>query len=211
MAKRRQPTREEIEQEAAAELNRSVQRSLASSESAYPAPARPVPRPEEDEPPQWTPEYDESSGWDISAEARLSAAEEEEAVTGLAIQQLAERWGRSAPEDHIIARVHPSQAEEARDRALREAVARQARFAKPVRRVPVPTQTTRGFSSSWTNSSPGAASSEPMVWESAMPITSAAEKAAPAKKAPAKKAPAKKAPAKKTARKGTAARKRTGR
>jgi hypothetical protein len=216
MAKKRQPSHEEIEKEAATELNRSMRKALASSPSPYASPAGKGPHPEPSSPRQWGQEGPAGSGWDDADERRLTVAEEEEAVTGLAIQQMAERWGGSSLEDHTISRTHPSQAEEARDRALRDAVARQSRFAKPARKVPVPQQGSRGFTGSWTSSSP-ADPSEPMAWESAVPqanigakpstgsagrrkapATKAAAKKAPAKKAPAKRAvPAKKAPAKK--------------
>ncbi len=216
MAKKRQSTREEIEQEAEAELNRSMRGSFGRSQSPYASSPRTGPPglrggPPPPPPRQWGEPDDENEGWNDSAEARLSAAEEEEAVTGLAIQQMAERWGGGrAPEDHIMNRMHPSQAEEARDQALRDAVARQARFAKPVRRTPVPTLSSRGFSGSWTSTSPAAESSQSTAWESDMPATTTrpravttepAKKKAPArKKGPAKrKAPARKVPGKKVA------------
>ena len=229
MAKKRQPTREEIEQEAAAELNRSMRRSLPpSSPSGYATPMAP------ENPSAWSQDPGSSRGsagagsWVTDG---LTSSEEEETVTELAIQQMAERWGgKGSLEDHVISRVNPTEAEDARDRALRQAMANQARFAKPVRRVQVPQGSSGGFSGSWT-SSPTANTSKRMVWESALPTKDlssqeqaeepsmerapvrarAKAKKAPAKKAPAKKATAKKAPAKKTARKGTAARKRTGR
>ncbi|MDQ3353383.1 MAG: hypothetical protein M3507_02655 [Actinomycetota bacterium] len=215
MAKKRQPSHEEIEKEAAAELNRSMRKALASSPSPYASPAGKGPQPEPSSPRQWGQEGSAGSGWDDADERRLTVAEEEEAVTGLAIQQMAERWGGSSLEDHTISRTHPSQAEEARDRALRDAVARQSRFAKPARKVPVPQQGSRGFTGSWTSSSP-ADPSEPMAWESAVPQAnigakpstgSAGRRKAPAKKAPAKKAPAKKAPAKKAPAKKAPAKK----
>jgi hypothetical protein len=226
MAKKRQTTREEIEKDAAAELNRSMRRSLAPQQSQYSAPERSAP------PSSWRQEQGPSTipkgpgSWPTDG---LSSSEEEETVTELAIQQMAERWGgQGTLEDHVMSRVNPSEAEDARDRALRQAMANQARFAKPARRTAVPQASSRGFSGTWA-SSPVANTSQPMVWESAMPVreqssSHAAEEVAPsqktparkaapvrevsAKKAPVRKAPAKKAPAKKApARKAAPAKK----
>ena len=223
MAKKRQSTRDEIEQEAAAELNRSMRRSLPpSSSSGYSTPMAP------EGPSGWRQDQGPSPGpagagsWVTDG---LTSSEEEETVTELAIQQMAERWGgKGSLEDHVISRVNPTEAEDARDRALRQAMANQARFAKPARRIQVPQAASGGFAGSWT-SSPTANTSQRMVWESALPARglssrdaadeppverapatvrakakkTSPKRAAPAKKAPTKKAPAKKAPAKRPA------------
>ncbi|HEV2069528.1 MAG TPA: hypothetical protein VGR26_07030 [Acidimicrobiales bacterium] len=220
MAKKRQPTREEIEQEAAAELNRSMRRSLPPSSSGYSTPMAP------ETPSAWGQDPGPSRGsagagsWVTDG---LSSSEEEETVTELAIQQMAERWGgKGSLEDHVISRVNPTDAEDARDRALRQAMANQARFAKPARRIQVPQSSSGGFAGSWT-SSPTANTSKRMVWESALPTRDLSSRGAaeepPDERAPARPrakaekaspkraAPAKKAPAKKTAARKTAARK----
>ncbi|MBW3580592.1 MAG: hypothetical protein KY431_06100, partial [Actinobacteria bacterium] len=139
MAKKRQPSREELEREAEAELERSMQRSrMQQSPYSSPQSSYGAPPPTPPSAPAW--ERSDPGPSDRYWEApRLSPAEEEEAVTELALQQLAERRGGGGSiEDHAMLRLHPSQAEEARDRALREALARQTRFAKPSRRSPVP-------------------------------------------------------------------------
>ncbi|MDP9420570.1 MAG: hypothetical protein M3P53_10565 [Actinomycetota bacterium] len=202
MAKKRQPSREELEREAAAELERSMQRSRMQ-QSPYPSPPssygaqQSAPPP----PPAWEPpDTDPGSSARYWEAPRLSAAEEEEAVTELALQQLAERWGGGGSiEDHVMTRMHPSQAEEARDRALREAIARQARFAKPVRRVPISQPTTRGFAGTWTSTSPPAETTEPMAWEADIPSAAPAPPEPAKKRAPNRSAAKEEGPARKKA------------
>ncbi len=200
MAKKRQPSREELEREAAAELERSMQRSR-TQQSPYPSPPSSYGAQQSAPPPAWEPPDTDPGSSDRYWEApRLSAAEEEEAVTELALQQLAERWGGGGSiEDHVMTRMHPSQAEEARDRALREAIARQARFAKPVRRVPISQPTTRGFAGTWTSTSPPAETTEPMAWEADIPSAAPAPPEPAKKRAPNRSAAKEEGPARKKA------------
>ncbi len=93
MAKKKQPTREEIEREATAELNRSIRGSFEPQQSSYSRPMRPA------TPPTWdreqSPEDDGggAEGWS----PRMNASEEEEAVTELAIRQMASDGVAKAP------------------------------------------------------------------------------------------------------------------
>ncbi|MBW3645156.1 MAG: hypothetical protein KY441_06595, partial [Actinobacteria bacterium] len=180
MARKRRPTREELERQAQIELERSMGRSLGSQGSPYSSPpgpgAGPPPawehdagprEPEPAGPPAW--QQEPGPPGEDERFSRPTAAEEEAAVTELALQQWAERRGGGPLETHVVNRMQPSQAEAARDQALREALARQQRFASPIRRAPVPQSKERGFSNSWTSSSPSAAHEEPMMWESAIP------------------------------------------
>lgn len=212
MARKKRPTREEIERQAQAELERSMGRSLGSPQSPYSGPSGPPGAP----PPAWeqrqgprAPEPAGPSAWqqhpgpapDDEGFGRPSAADEEAAVTELALQQWAERRGGGSLEDHVVGRMQPSQAEAARDQALREALARQQRFASPARRRPVPQSHERGFASSWTSSTPAAATSdEPMVWEAAMPAGDSRRRSVRGSPEEAEEAPARSATAKRGAK-----------
>lgn len=117
-------SREEIERQAAAELQRMTSRSQAQPPS-FPAPREPPEAPARRPPaPSYgAPEPDEPG-------PRPVADDEEMAVTEMALMQLAERRGDQRSLEEVIIRGDPYAAEVARDRALRELRERQERLAQ---------------------------------------------------------------------------------
>lgn len=62
---------------------------------------------------------------------RVTPPEEEEALTELALEQMAGRPGLAGnPEEHVIRRIDPASAEAMRDRAMREFMERKAELER---------------------------------------------------------------------------------
>lgn len=202
---RDRPSKEDLEREAAAELQRLTQRARPPGgfSSGPPSPSGVAPPgPSYGSPGStWQPLPDE----DDEDEANF-VENEGAAVTDLAVRQWAERRGAKAkPEDFVRDPGFATSAEAARDRALREFFDRQARMARerPVPRTTDPLRAagerTRGTPAGPPPTTGGTgARSRPTAW--ATRATTAGAEPAGAKQASTRKAAAKKGGAEETAK-----------